>query len=104
MLKVSEVSRRLNVSQGCVYELIARGRLPCHRIGLGRGAIRVLEEDLNRFLAATRREKGEEAPRLPRPPKTSISFKHLKPTWLPAASPPSGGRTRRPGERNARSS
>jgi excisionase family DNA binding protein len=73
MLKVSDVSRRLNVSPGCVYELVARGRLPCHRIGLGRGAIRVREEDLNEFLAATRMARGEEAPRLPRP-----RLKHIR--------------------------
>ena len=73
MLKVSEVARRLNVSAGCVYELVARGRLPSHRIGVGRGAIRVREEDLSQFLAATRREKGEEAPRLPRP-----RLKHIR--------------------------
>lgn len=41
MFKVAEVARLLKVSIGCVYALVESGRLTCHRIGLGRGAVRV---------------------------------------------------------------
>lgn len=60
MLKVSEVARRLNVSQSKVYELIDAGDLGHHRIG---GAIRVSEEQLVAFLEETKRGKKEAGPR-----------------------------------------
>ena len=50
LLTVKEVSQRLKVSQGCVYQLIAERRLPHFRIGLGRGCIRVRDEDLQKFI------------------------------------------------------
>lgn len=43
MLTVKEVAERLRVSRTCVYQLIERGMLVCHRIGLGRGAIRIAQ-------------------------------------------------------------
>lgn len=66
MLKVSEVARRLNVSQSKVYELIEAGQLTHHRIG---GAIRVSEEQLATFLEETKRGKRDAEPRKssPRP-------------------------------------
>ena len=45
MHKVSQVAEKLNVSESIVYALIDAGRLACHRIGLGRGTIRVSTED-----------------------------------------------------------
>lgn len=59
MLKPDDVASRLNVSRSLVYELIERRKLPCHRIGVGRGAIRVAEDDVVEFLRATRTESGE---------------------------------------------
>ena len=50
MLTVREVADHLRVSPSCVYGLIGRGLLACHRIGLGRGTIRVTAEQLARFL------------------------------------------------------
>ena len=44
MLTVSQVAERLNVSQSIVYSLVDKGLIVCHRIGLGRGAIRMAEE------------------------------------------------------------
>ena len=50
LLKVKEVVERLKVSQACVYQLISERRLANVRIGCGRGAIRIAEEDLQAFL------------------------------------------------------
>lgn len=52
LLKPKQVSDRLNVSLSTVYGLVESGRLGCHRIGQGRGAIRVSEDDLRAYLQA----------------------------------------------------
>ena len=53
MLTVADVAKRLRCSPSLVYALIARGRLAHHRLGLGRGAIRVTEAQLAAFLEGT---------------------------------------------------
>lgn len=72
LLTVREVAGLLRVSANCVYDLVSKGKLGCYRVGTGRGAIRVERNDVDAYLAACRTEKGEEAPRLPRP-----RLKHL---------------------------
>ena len=52
LLKPKQVSDRLNVSLSTVYGLVESGRLGCHRIGQGRGAIRISEDDLAAYLQA----------------------------------------------------
>lgn len=54
VLTVKETAERLKLSVGCVYQLIAERRLPHLRIGCGRGAIRIREEDLSAFLDTCR--------------------------------------------------
>jgi excisionase family DNA binding protein len=49
-MMVREVAQRLEISQSCVYALIAAGKLPATRHGLGRGCIRVSEEQLAEYL------------------------------------------------------
>ncbi len=75
LLTVKDIADRLKVSVSCVYQLIESGRLAHHRIGLGRGAIRVSESDLSDFLASNREEPtgGRERARLPRP-----RLRHIK--------------------------
>jgi excisionase family DNA binding protein len=73
MHKVNQVAEKLNVSESIVYALIDAGRLACHRIGVGRGTIRVSTEDLDAYLASCRVEKGEEPRPAPRP-----RLKHIK--------------------------
>jgi len=51
-LKIDEVAERLSVCDKTVRRWISSGELHHHRLG---SAIRVLEEDLNAFLAARRR-------------------------------------------------
>lgn len=43
MLTVKQVAAQLTISATRVYQSIASGKLACHRIGIGRGAIRVEE-------------------------------------------------------------
>jgi excisionase family DNA binding protein len=70
-----EVASVLNVSRSLVYQLIDSGKLVPHRIGNGRGAIRVSEDDLANFLATCRREKDEGATK---PPQMRQKLKHLE--------------------------
>ena len=50
MLTVTQVAERLQVSRSIVYALIDARKLSCHRIGLGRGTIRISESDLDAYL------------------------------------------------------
>lgn len=52
-MRVRDVAKRLEVSTATVYAMIAMGKLKCHRIGLGRGVIRITEDHLNDFLQGT---------------------------------------------------
>ncbi len=56
LMTVKEVARRLRVSASLVYQLIDSGKLGCHRIGNGRGAIRIRPEDLANYLQGCRKE------------------------------------------------
>jgi excisionase family DNA binding protein len=51
LLTIDEVADRTSLSERTVRRLIASGALPAHRIGR---AVRVSEDDLARFLAASR--------------------------------------------------
>ncbi len=53
-MKVAEAAKRLEVSQGCVYQLIASGKLRCMRIGVKKGTIRIAESDLTEFIESAR--------------------------------------------------
>lgn len=56
LLTVKEVARRLRVSQSLVYQLVESEKLGCHRIGNGRGAIRIRPEDVTEYLENCRKE------------------------------------------------
>lgn len=56
LLTVKDVAKRLNVSPSCIYQLVESGRLSHHRIGLGRGAIRFSDADIDDYLAHVREE------------------------------------------------
>jgi len=51
MLTVSDVAERLSVSSSLVYQLVESGKLSHHRIGTGRGTIRISESDLKSYLS-----------------------------------------------------
>jgi len=75
LFTVKDVAQRLNVSPSCIYQLVETGKIPHHRIGLGRGAIRFSEEDIESFLNSSRNlTSGEQPPQRPARQK----LKHLK--------------------------
>jgi excisionase family DNA binding protein len=74
MLTVKEVADRLRVSRTCVYQLVERGKLACHRIGIGRGAIRISLDDLTAFVCACRENRSAESESSLRP----VHLRHLK--------------------------
>ncbi|MCA9196653.1 MAG: helix-turn-helix domain-containing protein [Planctomycetales bacterium] len=50
MLSVKQTSELLSVSVATVYSLVHRGKLPSHRIGVGRGVIRIRLVDIEAYL------------------------------------------------------
>jgi excisionase family DNA binding protein len=72
---VKAAAQRLEVSTSTIYALVAAGKLRCHRVGLGRGAIRISEEHLEDYLKAGEPEK---TPVPPTPLAPRRPFKHLK--------------------------
>ena len=74
LLTVRDVAGRLAISASSVYALVEAGRIVCHRIGIGRGAIRIDERDLDEFLDACRTSpRPTSRVKLPQP-----TLKHLK--------------------------
>jgi excisionase family DNA binding protein len=67
-MNVGEAAKRLEVSTSMVYALCSSGRLPHVRVGLGRGTIRISEDDLKAFLESCR--SAGPAPR--------AALKHIK--------------------------
>jgi excisionase family DNA binding protein len=65
-MRVRDVAARLEVSQTTVYQLIAAGKLRCTRHGLGRGCIRITDEQLADYL------KRAEAVPAPAPRRESM--------------------------------
>ena len=60
LLTAKEVARELRVSVSLVYQLVESGRLACHRIGNGRGAIRIRPEDVANYLQSCRNNQKQE--------------------------------------------
>jgi excisionase family DNA binding protein len=61
-MTATEAAKLLEVSVATVYELCAAGRLAHHRIGLGRGVIRIDRPDLDAYLASSRVEARPNPP------------------------------------------
>ncbi len=74
-MTVREVARRLEVSVSLAYRLIASGKLRCSRHVMGRGVIRVSEDQLAEYLVLAgqghRPSSSESAPR-------RVRLKHLR--------------------------
>jgi excisionase family DNA binding protein len=71
-VRVGDVAQQLEVSTSTVYALIAAGRLRCSRVGLGRGVIRISDEQLAEYLRAAEQEA------LPPAPAPRLRLKHLR--------------------------
>ena len=52
-LTVKQVAERLQISVAMVYLLCNRGKLAYVRVGVGRGTIRIREEDLAAFVESS---------------------------------------------------
>ena len=74
-LKVREVAKRVDISVSLTYRLIESGKLRCSRHGLGRGVIRVSEDQLAEYLASTQQEKS---PSQSESPRHRSRLKHLQ--------------------------
>ena len=74
-MSVKEVAQHLNVSSSCVYQLVATGLLPCHRIGVGRGTIRISPEQVQLYLQAAQTREPKSVSR--RQPQSTPVFQHL---------------------------
>ena len=57
---VKELALRWGVSRSVVYAMVASGALPATRIGVGRGTIRVSEEDVTEFERCRKRNDAKE--------------------------------------------
>ena len=76
-MTVKQAAARLEVSAATVYALVSAGKLRCHRVGLGRGAIRISDEHLAAFLAGS--EPVIRAVTMPVPvPVRRMKLRHLK--------------------------
>ena len=75
LLTVKDVASRLNVSQSCIYQLVETGKIPHHRIGVGRGAIRFTEDDIAEYL-----DRNRSQPASGRQPNSTTrpKLKHIK--------------------------
>jgi excisionase family DNA binding protein len=74
LLSVREAAERLNVSRNTVYSLCETGELQHRRIGVGRGCIRIAEEDFAEYLE--RKKVGRESVS-PAPKPKPIALEHL---------------------------
>jgi excisionase family DNA binding protein len=72
-MRVGEVAKRLDVSTSLVYSLIASGKLRHLRVGMGRGCIRINEEQMAEYLRAAEPVKGT-APS----PAPGFKLRHLR--------------------------
>lgn len=73
LFTINEVAAILKVSKSLVYGMIASGKIACHRIGNGRGVIRIRRDDLEQFISQCRVE-----PNLPPPQSRRPTLKHLR--------------------------
>lgn len=61
LITVKQAAKMLTVSPSLVYALVADGTLPAVRMGTGRGTIRLEDEDVRRYLEATRARAARSA-------------------------------------------
>jgi excisionase family DNA binding protein len=73
LLTINDVAAILKVSKSLVYGMIASGKIACHRIGNGRGAVRVRRDDLEHFINQCR-----VGPSLPPVRSQRPKLKHLR--------------------------
>lgn len=75
LLTIKQMQAELAISRACAYALIESGQLPCIRIGVGRGTIRVDESDLCEFIES--RKQNATSKRRKAKPNHGATFVHL---------------------------
>ena len=60
LLSVSAVAELLGVSPSLVYQIVEAGKIPFHRVGIGRGSIRFQHEDVRGYIETCRIEKTQQ--------------------------------------------
>jgi excisionase family DNA binding protein len=81
MLTVKQSANLAGISAGLVYLWVEQGVLPHFRLGRpgSRGAIRIAEDDLQRFLQSMKQEtKPQEALAAPSRTRPKADFRHLR--------------------------
>ena len=78
LLTVKEAAKWLNVSPSLIYQLVEKGKLPHHRVGLGRGAIRISVSDITEFLKKSRIEQTEGSTMTQSKRPARKSLRHLR--------------------------
>ena len=71
-MTVHEVAKRLRISLACAYALIESREMAHYRIGVGRGTIRVSEEQIQAFLGKNEKKRPEKVPAA-----SPVKLKHL---------------------------
>ncbi len=71
MYSVDQVAKKLGVSLGCIYALVESRNLPHYRIGIGRGTIRISEDQLQDYLRKHEEKRPAKVPTVP------VKLKHL---------------------------
>jgi excisionase family DNA binding protein len=71
VFSVNQLAERLGVSAACVYALVESKELAHYRIGMGRGTIRVSDEQLQAYLGSHEQKRPAKTPAVP------VKLKHL---------------------------
>lgn len=50
LLTIKQVATRLKMDYSHIYRMIRAGVLPCIKVGIGRGVIRIKESDLEAYI------------------------------------------------------
>src|SRR3954449_13496005 len=96
LLTVREAGDLMKLSAGAVYALCKAGTLPHHRLGQGRGAIRIDRQDLLTYVEACRTGAAPVARGGPSHPVSSTTaggagasrrFRHVQWSRLPDSPP-----------------
>jgi len=78
LLTVKETATKLRVSGSTVFTLCSRRLLGHVRIGVGRGAIRIRQSDIDAYLASRSVGPERAAGEKPAPPPKPVKLKHLQ--------------------------
>ena len=97
MLRVRDVAERLSISLSKAYELVNRGRITHCRF---EGSIRVSEEDLQEYIARSKKGRGPRVAERNHSPRPGKPFTHLDGDRLLAAWRQQGVGFDRPSEGN----